>query len=126
MPRSGAVQPELLVMEEAWGPGDTPKGLGGETARGLRPVSLQVGERAWAGLVGTAAPRRGWARPTEGRRAGALAACGRSSPTRPCLLPLRLRTFSGRIPPAFDPRAEASACDSAASLLGALQALLAR
>ena len=51
-----------------------------------------------------AAPRRGWACPGAGRRAGGpLAACGHSSPTRPSLLPLRLRTFSGRIPPVLTP-----------------------
>lgn len=122
MPRSGAVQPELLVMEETWGPGDSPKGLGSEAAWGPRPLSLQVGEWAWAGcpqerLGPSHGGQKGWGPPAAG---------GHSSPTRPSLLPLRLRTFSGCIPPAFDPRAEASACDSAQSLLGALQALLAR
>lgn len=44
MPGSGAVQPKLLVMEEAWGPGDTRKGLGGETTGSPRPLSLKVEE----------------------------------------------------------------------------------
>lgn len=115
MPGSGAVQPKLLVMEEAWGPGDTPKGLGCETVGSLRPLSLQVGELVWAGqwaqMPGEAGLGRwAWLPPGEAGPAprrqkgwGPLAACGHSSPTRPSLLPLRLRTFSGRIPPVLTP-----------------------
>lgn len=48
MPGSGAVQPKLLVMEEAWGPGDTRKALGARQRGAQGPVSEGGGE-VWAG-----------------------------------------------------------------------------
>lgn len=137
MPGSGAVQPKLLVMEEAWGPGDTPKGLGCETVGSLRPLSLQVGELVWAGQWAQMPGEAGlgwwaWLPPGEAgpapRQAEGLGAPGclwpllAHSPFPPSSAPPHLQRPH---PSSFDPRAEASACDSAQSLLGALQALLA-